>query len=49
MGNKIDGTSLLREQSRRNEQQVTMLLAEKVRTPFGFLMPLWEEEYRNSW
>lgn len=43
-----DGTSLLREQARRNEQQVTVLLAEKVRTRFGLLMPLWEEELQKQ-
>lgn len=45
---KWDGTSLLREQPRRNEQQVTVLLAEKVRMLFGLLMLLWEEELQKQ-
>lgn len=40
--------SLLREQPRRNEQQVTVLLAEKLRMLFGLLMLLWEEELQKQ-
>lgn len=45
---KRDGMSLLREQPRRNEQQVTVLLAEKLRMLFGLLMLLWEEELQKQ-
>lgn len=39
---------LLREQTWRNEQQVTILLAETVRTFLGLLILLWENNTETA-